>query len=80
MSEKFSLAGSADGDRQTVKTVAVVFTDGLPEGEAACTKALSEGVHRADVTLNFLARRRDLGPASSILNPAAAHRCVVVLN
>jgi transposase len=39
------LAGSNDGDRQMVKILAAVLTDGLPAVEAACLQALSEGVH-----------------------------------
>ena len=53
------LAGSDDGDRQMVKILAAVLTDGLPAVEAACAEALGEGVHSADVILNILARRRD---------------------
>ena len=51
------LAGSDDGDRQMVKILAAVLTDGLPAVEAACAQALAEGVHSADVILNILARR-----------------------
>ena len=65
------LAGSADGDRQMVKILAVVLTDGLPAVEAACAQALNEGVHSADVVLNILARQRDPGPAPTILTPDA---------
>jgi hypothetical protein len=65
------LAGSTDGDRQMVKILAVVLTDGLPAVEAACAQALSEGVHSADVVLNILARQRDPGPAPTILTPDA---------
>ena len=64
------LAGSDDGDRQMVKILAAVLTDGLPEVEAACAQALAEGVHSADVVLNILARRRDPGPAATIMTPA----------
>jgi transposase len=65
------LAGSDDGDRQMVKILAAVLTDGLPAVESACTQALSEGVHSADVILNILARQRDPGPAATILTPDA---------
>jgi transposase len=65
------LAGSDDGDRQMVKILAAVLTDGLPAVEAACVQALSEGVHSADVILNILARQRDPGPAATILTPDA---------
>ena len=65
------LSGSDEGDRQMVKVLAAVLTDGLPAVEAACAQALAEGVHSADVILNILARRRDPGPAASIQTPAS---------
>jgi transposase len=65
------LAGSDDGDRQMVKILAAVLTDGLPAVEAACAQALSESVHSADVILNILARQRDPGPAATIMTPDA---------
>jgi hypothetical protein len=65
------LAGSNDGDRQMVKILAAVLTDGLPAVEAACVQALAEGVHSADVVINILARQRDPGPAATILTPDA---------
>ncbi|HVP98969.1 MAG TPA: IS21 family transposase [Roseiarcus sp.] len=65
------LAGSDDGDRQFVKILAAVLSDGLPAVEAACAQALAEGVHSADVVLNILARRRDPGPAPPIATPAS---------
>ena len=65
------LAGSDDGDRQMVKILAAVLTDGLPAVEAACAQALAEGVHSADVVINILARQRDPGPAATILTPDA---------
>jgi transposase len=65
------LAGSDGGDRQFVKILAAVLTDGLPAVEAACAQALAEGVHSADVVLNILARRSDPGPAPPIHTPAA---------
>src|ERR1700723_1361111 len=65
------LTGSDDGDRQMVKILAAVLTDGLPAVEAACLQALSEGVHSADVVINILARQRDPGPAATILTPNA---------
>ena len=51
--------GSDDGDRQMVKILAAVLTDGLLAVEAACLQALSEGVHSADVIIDVLARQRD---------------------
>jgi len=65
------LAGSNDGGRQMVKILAAVLTDGLPALEAACLRALAEGIHSADVILNILGRQRDPGPAATILTPGA---------
>jgi transposase len=65
------LKGSDDGDRQMVKILSAVLTDGLAAVEAACAEALGGGVHSADVILNILARRRDPGPATTILTPDA---------
>ena len=63
------LAGSNDGDRQMVKILAAVLSDGLPAVEAACAKALAEGVHSSDVILNILSRHRDPGPSPTIATP-----------
>jgi transposase len=65
------LKGSDDGDRQMVKILSAVLTDGLLAVEAACAEALAGGVHSADVVLNILARRRDPGPAATIPAPEA---------
>jgi transposase len=65
------LKGSDDGDRQMVKVLSAVLTDGLAAVEAACAEALADGVHSADVILNILARHRDPGPAATILTPDA---------
>jgi transposase len=65
------LKGSDDGDRQMVKVLSAVLTDGLAQVDAACAEALSDGVHSADVILNILARRRDPGPAITIMTPEA---------
>ena len=65
------LKGSDDGDRQMVKVLSAVLTDGLTAVEAACAEALAGGVHSADVVLNILARHRDPGPAATILTPDA---------
>jgi transposase len=65
------LKGSDDGDRQMVKVLSAVLTDGLVAVEAACAEALAGGVHSADVILNILARRRDPGPSATILTPEA---------
>ena len=68
---KHKLADSDAGDRQMVKVLAAVLSDGLSAVEAACAEALAEGVHSADVILNILARRREPPPAPSILIPEA---------
>jgi hypothetical protein len=65
------LAGSNDGDRQMVKILAAVLTDGLAAVEAACLQALAEGVHSADVVINILARQRDPSPLEPIPTPAS---------
>jgi transposase len=65
------LTGSNDGDRQMVKILAAVLSDGLPAVEAACAQALAENVHSADVVLNILARQRDPGPSAPIHTPAS---------
>ena len=65
------LKGSDDGDRQMVKVLSAVLTDGLAAVEAACAEALGDGVHSADIILNILARRRDPAPAATILTPEA---------
>jgi transposase len=49
------LGSADDGDRQMVDILSAVLTDGLAAVEAACTEALREGVHSADVILNILA-------------------------
>jgi transposase len=65
------LKGSDDGDRQMVKVLSAVLSDGLVAVEAASAEALASGVHSADVILNILARQRDPGPAATILTPDA---------
>jgi transposase len=65
------LAEADDGDRQMVAILAAVLTDGLPAVEAACSQAMSEGVHSADVIINILARQRDPGPVAPIFTPDA---------
>ena len=47
---RHKLKGSDDGDRQMVKVLSAVLTDGLATVEAACAEALAGGVHSADVT------------------------------
>jgi hypothetical protein len=65
------LSMTPDGDRQMVKILSAVLTDGLSAVEAACAEALREGVHSADVILNILARQRDPGPPATIMTPEA---------
>ena len=65
------LKGSDDGDRQMVKVLSAVLTDGLTTVEAACAEAITAGVYSADVILNILARRRDPTPAATIMTPEA---------
>jgi transposase len=65
------LRGVDDGDRQMVAILSAVLTDGLAAVEAACAEALAEGVHSAGVILNILARKRDPGPAMTIMTPEA---------
>ena len=63
------LKGSDDGDRQMVKILSAVLSDGLAPVEAACREALDQGVHSADVIINILARKRDPAPPVTILTP-----------
>ena len=65
------LAGTSDGDRQMVKILTTVLSDGLPAVEAACGEALRENVHSADVILNILARRRETTKPITIMTPDA---------
>jgi transposase len=65
------LACAEDGDRQMVKILAAVLSDGLAAVEAACAEALGEGVHSADVILNILARRRERLSPITIATPEA---------
>src|SRR4051794_14008795 len=65
------LQGFDDGDRQMVKILSAVLSDGLAAVEAACAAALADGVHSADVVLNILSRRREPGPVPTILTPEA---------
>jgi transposase len=65
------LAGVKDGDRQMVKILTTVLSDGLPAVEAACAEALRENVHSADIILNILARRREAAKPITIMTPEA---------
>jgi transposase len=63
------LAGTDDGDRQMVKILTAVLTDGLSAVEAACAESLGAGVASADVILNALARRLEPERAAPVLTP-----------
>jgi transposase len=65
------LGRTDDGDRQMVKILTSVLSDGLPAVEAACAEALDEGVHSADVVLNILARHREVIQPLTITTPDA---------
>lgn len=65
------LGTAPDGGRQMVAILTAVLSDGLPAVEAACTEALGEGVHSADVILNVLARAREPAPMITIMTPDA---------
>jgi transposase len=65
------LSGSADGDRQMVRLLNAVLSDGMASVEAACAEALQAGVHSSDVILNILARQRQPAPPEPLLTPAA---------
>ena len=66
------LGSTDDGDRQMVKILTTVLTDGLAVVEAACQEALDDGVHSADVILNILARRREIIQPLTIATPLNA--------
>lgn len=66
------LGKSDDADRQMVKILTTVLTDGLPAVEAACGEALDSGVHSADVVLNILARQREIIQPLTIATPLNA--------
>jgi hypothetical protein len=57
-----------------VKVRSAVMADGLAAVEAACAEALTDGV-----VLNILSRRRDPGPAATILTPDALNSCKLYL-
>jgi len=65
------LKGSEDGDRQMVKVLSAVLTDGLAAVEAACAEALGSGVHSADIVINILSRRREPDPVPTIVTSDA---------
>jgi hypothetical protein len=63
------LAGADDGDRQMVKILTAVLTDGMAAVEAACAASLSAGIASADVILNALARSSQPMPTLPITPP-----------
>jgi hypothetical protein len=63
------LAGSDDGDRQMVKVLTAVLTDGIAAVEAACAEALLADIASADVILNALARQSQVPPPVPIAPP-----------
>jgi transposase len=65
------LGTTPDGGRQMVNILTAVLSDGLPAVEAACSEALGEGVHSADVILNILARAREPARTITIMTPDA---------
>jgi len=69
------LARVPNGDRQMVDILGAVLIDGLEAVEAACSEALGEGVHSADVILNILARRHAGGVPSARRAGTATDHC-----
>jgi transposase len=63
------LSGSDEGDRQMVKILTAVLTDGLAAVEAACAEALAASLASADVILNALARRQQPPASAPIATP-----------
>jgi transposase len=66
---RVKLSGSDDGDRQMVKVLTAVLTDGLQAVEAACAETLKAGIASADVILNALARQQQPKLAATIAVP-----------
>ena len=65
------LRSAEDGDRQMVKILAAVLTDGLQAVQVACAEALGAGLCNSDVVLNVLSRQRPCAPATTIAVPDA---------
>ena len=65
------LGSVPDGDRQMVKILSAVLTDGIPAVEAACTEALEAGLCSSDVVLNALSRQRQPAALPRIAVPDA---------
>jgi hypothetical protein len=64
------LKATDDGDRQMVKILTAVLTDGLQAVEAACAEAIGAGIASADVILNVLARQQPQAASAPIETPA----------
>jgi len=64
------LKATDDGDRQMVKVLAAVLSDGLQAVEAACAEAIEAGIASADVILNILARQQPQPVSAPIETPA----------
>ena len=73
---RLKLTGSNDGDRQMVKILTAVLTDGLAAVDAACAEALAANIASADVILNALARRQQPEPTAPIQTPERLTLCV----
>jgi transposase len=65
------LKATDDGDRQMVKILTAVLTDGLQAVEAACAESIDAGIASADVILNVLARRQPQAASAPIETPAS---------
>jgi len=63
------LTGTDAGDRQMVKVLTAVLTDGLAAVEAACAESIAAGIASADVIINALARRQQPQPVAPIMTP-----------
>ena len=70
------LAGSNDGDRQMVKILAAVLSDGLPAVEAACVQALAEAFIRP---MSFSTSWRVSAIRGRRRQSAPRHRCGCVM-
>ncbi len=65
------LRSVADGDRQMVRILSAVLSDGIAAVEAACAEALEAGLCGSDVVLNALSRQRQPAALPPIPVPAA---------
>ncbi len=65
------LKGTADGDRQMVRILSAVASDGLSLVETACAEALEDGLFSGDVVLSILSRHRQPPTPAAIPIPAA---------